>query len=98
MAVFIRASIFCNDLCCGLSHAVEGEPACTLFKPYPLSRAECPPAYDAQELLVHHCQSAVAAMRDALSAVSIQDIIDEMRDRYPEGLPGETGLQSPDED
>ena len=47
---------------------------------------------------MHHCQSAVAAMRDALSAVSIQDMIDEMRDKYPEGLPGETGPQSSDED
>lgn len=98
MAVFIRTFLFCNDLCCGLSHAVEGEPACTLFKPYPLSRAECPPAFDAQQLLVQHCQDAIAAMRDNLSAVSIQDMIDEMRGRYPEGLPGETGPQSPDED
>ena len=33
-------------------------------------------------------------MRDTLSAVSIQDMIDEMRGRYPEGLPGETGPQA----
>ena len=78
--------------------AVEGEQTNTLFKPYPLSREECPPAYAAQQLLVHHCQSAVAAVRDTLSAVSIQDMIDEMRGQYPEGLPGETGPQRSDED
>lgn len=71
--------------------AVEGEQTSTIFKPYPLSREECAPAYDAQELLVQHCQDAVAAMRDALSAVSLQDMIDEMKSRYPEGLPGEMG-------
>lgn len=74
--------------------AVEGEQTCTLFKPYPLSREECPPAYDAQQLLVQHCQSAIASVRDALSAVSIQDMIDEMRSRYPEGLPGRVGPQA----
>ena len=77
--------------------AVEDEPAFTLFKPYPLSREECPPAYDAQQLLVAHCQSAIAAVRSSLSAVSIQDMIDEMKGRYPEGLPGGVGPQSTDE-
>lgn len=69
--------------------AVEGEQTHTLFKPYPLSREECAPAHDAQQLLMQHCQDAITAMREALSAVSIQDMIDEMKDRYPEGLPGE---------
>ena len=78
-------------------HAVESEPACTLFKPYPLSREECPPAYDAQLLLQHHCQDAVAAVRASLSAVSIQNMIDEMKAQYPEGLPEKTEPRGDDE-
>ena len=72
-------------------YAVEGDQTDTLFTPYPLSREDCPPAYDAQQLLVHHCQDAIAAVRGALSAVSIQDMIHEMKARYPERLPGGDG-------